>query len=61
MRRAKSICYDRLPPTAALQQQRVMMIGGRTRAISPKGKQWVNGSRTLRSLGGAQSGRRDVR
>lgn len=47
MRRAKAICYDRLPPQAPLQQQRVMTIGGRVRAISPKGKQWVNGS-TLR-------------
>ncbi len=45
MAKAPKICFDRLLPQDLRQQMPTRsMPGGRTRAISPKGKQWVNGS-----------------
>lgn len=42
---ARHICFDRiLPGDLMRQQRRLAMPNGRMRAISPIGKQWVNGS-----------------
>jgi Astacin (Peptidase family M12A)/Bacterial pre-peptidase C-terminal domain len=47
MRSARKMCFDRILPGDLNRPNRVMMINGRTRAIAPVGKQWINGS-TLR-------------
>jgi len=47
MAKARNICFDRILPADLNRPIRTMTIGGRTRAISPVGKQWINGS-TLR-------------
>lgn len=45
MPKAKKICFDRILPQDLHRLQRVQMLpSGRARAISPIGKQWVNGS-----------------
>ena len=45
MAKAPKICFDRLPPQELRRPMPTRsMADGRTRAISPKGKQWVNGS-----------------
>jgi len=41
------VCTDRVLPPEVRRPQRTARIGGRTRAISPIGKTWMNGS-TLR-------------
>ena len=47
MQKAPKICFDRILPADLNRPIRTMMVGGRTRALSPIGKQWINGS-TLR-------------
>ena len=56
MSKAKRICYDRILPSGMNRVQRTRMIGGgRQRALSPIGKQWINGSTIkIRFLGGTQ-------
>src|SRR5438093_8562735 len=50
------VCTDRVLPPAAMLPQRTFMRGGRTRAISPIGKTWMNGtSLHARFLGGTPS------
>lgn len=44
MTAAKKICYDRILPRDLNRPQRTRMVGGRQRAISLIGKQWINGS-----------------
>jgi hypothetical protein len=44
---ANKMCFDRILPKDLNRPQRTRMIGGRERAISLIGKQWLNGS-TLR-------------
>lgn len=47
------VCVDRVLPTAQRQPQRTARVGGRTRAISPINKAWINGSTlSVRFLGG---------
>jgi hypothetical protein len=41
------VCIDRLLPAHQMRMQSTMRVGGRTRAIMPIGKLWMNGS-TLR-------------
>ncbi len=41
------VCYDRFLPDELMRHQPTQQRAGRTRAISPKGKTWINGS-TLR-------------
>lgn len=46
-KRARKICFDRILPSDLLKdrdEQLVSLPSGRTRAISPLHKQWVNGS-----------------
>jgi hypothetical protein len=56
------MCFDRILPGELSRLQRTMIVNGRTRAISPVGKQWINGS-TLRVnfLQGSESQRDMVR
>jgi hypothetical protein len=59
--RAK-VCIDRVLPTARRQPQRTVRVGGRTRAISPINKAWINGSTLkVRFLGGTADERTLVR
>jgi hypothetical protein len=44
---ARKMCFDRLLPADLHQPMRTVMVRGRERAITPIGKQWINGS-TLR-------------
>jgi len=45
MSKVRDICFDRLLPQDLSRAQRSRMLpDGRLRAISPKGKQWINGS-----------------
>jgi hypothetical protein len=58
MARAKQICFDRLLQRDLHRQQQTRMVGGRARAISPMGKQWVNGSTIkIRLTGGSAADR----
>jgi len=54
METAPHICFDKLLPQDMTKPRPAqMMVDGRVRAISPKGKQWVNGSTiTIRFMGG---------
>ena len=55
MKPARKMCFDRILPKNIVRVQRTRMIGGRSRAISPIGKQWPNGSTLrIRFLGGTQ-------
>lgn len=47
MSTARKMCFDRILPKDLNRPQRTHMVGGRLRAISLIGKQWMNGS-TLR-------------
>lgn len=40
---APKICFDRVLPRDLRRQQMTRTVNGRVRAVSPKGKQWVNG------------------
>lgn len=57
MTKTPHICFDKLLPRELSQPQPTrMMGGGRVRAISPKRKQWVNGSTlTVRFMDGTLS------
>ncbi len=44
MAKARQMCFDRILPQQLRQEQRVRSVHGRLRAISPKNKQWINGS-----------------
>ena len=59
MTKTRKICYDRILPRDMNKVQRTRMIGGgRTRAISPIGKQWINGSTiAIRFISGTQNQR----
>jgi hypothetical protein len=50
----RHVCFDRILPRELLRPQAtVAMRGGRTRAIAPIGKTWMNGSRlSVRFIGG---------
>lgn len=56
MAKARKMCFDRILPSVPASAQRTIQYGdGRTRAISLKGKQWLNGSTiTIRFLDGDQ-------
>lgn len=57
MPKARHMCFDRILPRDLRRQQRTQSLaGGRTRAISIIGKQWVNGSTIrVRFMDGSQS------
>lgn len=56
MAEAPKICFDRILPRHIRRQQPVRMAGGRMRAISLIGKQWVNGSTLrIRFMDGSQA------
>ncbi|NIV74675.1 MAG: peptidase [Gammaproteobacteria bacterium] len=59
MPRAPHICFDRLLPWDLRRQQRTRALpDGRVRAVSPVGKQWVNGSAIrIRFLNGTREQR----
>ena len=59
MTAAKHICFDRILPQDIARAQRTrMMPNGRVRAISPVGKQWINGSTlTIRFMDGTRDQR----
>lgn len=63
MAKVPKICFDRLLPQDLREQMPTQsMPNGRTRAISPKGKQWVNGSTIrIRFVDGSESQRDMVR
>ena len=58
---ARKMCFDRILPGELFRAHEVIRSRGRTRAISPRGKQWVNGS-TIRIsfMGGTADQRRMV-
>jgi hypothetical protein len=59
--KARKICYDRLLPGDLARPREVVRVGGRSRAISPVRKQWVNGSTIrIRFLGGTAEQRKMV-
>ncbi len=56
------VCIDRVLPMVQRQPQRTTRVGGRTRAISPINKAWINGSTlNVRFLGGTDAERALVR
>lgn len=56
------ICYDRVLPEALMRHQETVRRDGRTRAISPRGKAWINGSTLrVRFMGGSGTQRSKVR
>ena len=62
MTAAKHMCYDRILPKDLKLPQRTRMIGGKSRAISLIGKQWLNGSTLkIRFMGGAAQQQQMVR
>lgn len=53
------VCFDRILPQELLRPQRTTRSRGRTRAISPIGKTWMNGSTLhVRFMGGTAAQRR---
>lgn len=62
MTKARKMCFDRLLPGDLNRPQRTIMVSGRTRAISPVGKQWINGSTIrIRFMEGTQTQKDMVR
>jgi Astacin (Peptidase family M12A) len=59
----RHICFDRILPRELLRPRPTMsMRGGRTRAISPIGKTWMNGSTlSVRFIGGTAAERAKTR
>lgn len=56
------VCFDRLLPKDQMEHQPVRRVGGRVRAISPRGKAWINGSTlNVRFIGGTAAERMLVR
>lgn len=56
MTHARKMCFDRILPEDLNRPQPVRMINGNLRAISPIGKQWINGSTIrIRFMGGSQA------
>jgi hypothetical protein len=41
---ARKMCFDRILPGQLFTPRPIARVGGRTRAVGPRGKQWVNGS-----------------
>jgi hypothetical protein len=64
-RSARKICFDRVLPSELLKARDVQLVslpGGRSRAISPLRKQWVNGSTIrVRFLSGSAQQQKLVR
>jgi len=62
MAKQLKVCFDRLLPRDVMRFQPTRRSGGRTRAISPKGKAWVNGSTLrVRFMGGTAAQQRIAR
>jgi hypothetical protein len=62
MAKGPKVCFDRILPRELLRQQQMMKSRGRTRAISPIGKTWMNGSRLrVRFIGGSGAQHAKVR
>lgn len=57
------VCFDRILPRELLRPQATMSVrGGRTRAISPIGKTWMNGSTLrVRFIGGTAAQKANAR
>lgn len=56
------VCFDRVLPRDAMRLQPTRMLGGRTRALSPIGKTWMNGSTLrVRFMGGTAAQRAVVK
>jgi len=62
MAKQLKVCFDRVLPRDVMRFQPTRRSGGRTRAISPKGKAWVNGSTLrVRFMGGTAAQQRVAR
>ena len=62
MAKPRKVCFDRVLPRDVMRFQPTRRSGGRTRAISPKGKAWVNGSTLrVRFMGGTTAQQRVAR
>jgi len=62
MAKQLKVCFDRVLPRDVMRFQPTRRSGGRTRAISPKGKAWVNGSTLrVRFMGGTTAQQRVAR
>jgi len=62
MAKQLKVCFDRLLPRDVMRFQPTRRSRGRTRAISPKGKAWVNGSTLrVRFMGGTAAQQRVAR
>jgi Astacin (Peptidase family M12A) len=63
MQPVRHICFDRILPRELMRPRPTMsMRGGRTRAISPIGKTWMNGSTlSVRFMGGSNAQRAKTR
>ena len=62
MAKQLKVCFDRLLPRDVMRFQPTRRSRGRTRAISPKGKAWVNGSTLrVRFMGGTAAQQRIAR
>jgi hypothetical protein len=63
MKPVRHICFDRILPRELMRPRPTMsMRGGRTRAISPIGKTWMNGSTlSVRFMGGSNAQRAKTR
>ncbi len=56
------VCFDRILPRDLLRMQATMRVGGRSRAIAPIGKTWMNGSTLrVRFVGGTPAQKAKVR
>jgi Astacin (Peptidase family M12A)/Bacterial pre-peptidase C-terminal domain len=59
--KARRMCFDKIVPGDLFRAREMIRVEGRTRALSPRGKQWVNGSTIkIRFLSGTTEQRRMV-
>ena len=59
---AAKVCFDRILPRDLMRFQPTRRAGGRSRAISPIGKTWVNGSTLqVKFIGGTAAQKAKVR
>lgn len=62
MPRRPHVCYDRILPRELLRHQPTVRREGRARAISPRGKTWINGETLrVRFMGGTAAQRKNAK
>ena len=62
MAQRPKVCFDRILPRDLMRRQATMRAAGRTRAIAPIGKTWMNGSTLrVRFIGGTAAQKAKVR